>query len=245
MRVAMGLLVGALGLAAAGTAQAQDNKLGIPGALSGAFGFTSDYMFRGISQTSSDPAVQGSLEYSVETGFRDTSVYLSAWGSNVKFTDASIEIDVAAGVRGSLAGITYDIGPVFYAYPGAADNLNYDFWEAGLRLGYDFGIAAVVASVYYSPDFFAASGNATYYQVGVDVPLPFSVTLGARYGHQSIDNNVRFGSPDYSDWNIGVSREFLTIVWDLRYFDTDLTRAECAGTGNCDSRVELMATKKF
>jgi uncharacterized protein (TIGR02001 family) len=244
MRLAAGLL--AIGLSILSTTvRAEEKTLEIPGAISGTVAFTNDYVFRGISQTSSDPSIQGSIEYALETGFHDTSVYAGLWGSNVKFTDASLEFDISAGVRGKARGFTYDAGAIFYRYPGAANSLNYDYGEAALRLGYDFGIAAIAAGVYYSPNYFADSGNATYYQAGFDVPLPFAITLGTRIGRQVIDRNDRFGSPDYTDWNIGLSREFLTLVWDFRYFDTNLNRAECADTSNCEGRFVLTATKKF
>lgn len=64
----------------------------------------SDYVFRGISNTDGDPAIQGSMDYEHESGF-----YAGVWASNVKFREnagedavdtvdeASIEIDYYAG----------------------------------------------------------------------------------------------------------------------------------------------------
>ena len=46
-------------------------------------GVTSDYVFRGITQTDFDPALQGGLDYA----FGDSGWYVGAWASNVDFAD--------------------------------------------------------------------------------------------------------------------------------------------------------------
>ncbi len=58
----------------------------------------SDYNWRGITQTSQDPALQGGIDYAHESGF-----YLGAWASNVDFGDCcdeNVEIDLYTGFRG-------------------------------------------------------------------------------------------------------------------------------------------------
>jgi uncharacterized protein (TIGR02001 family) len=84
---------------------------------SGALTVTSDYIFRGVSQTGGEPALQGSLTASWDPGW-----YVSGWASNVEFgpdDDASLEIDVLAGWAGDLHGRwTLDAALVRYVYPG-------------------------------------------------------------------------------------------------------------------------------
>lgn len=65
--------------------------------LTGNVALTSDYLFRGISQTDEGPAVQGGFTLSGESGF-----YLSTWGSNIKFGEGSMELDILAGWTGAL-----------------------------------------------------------------------------------------------------------------------------------------------
>ena len=111
----------------------------IPGDFSTTIGFVSEYSFRGISQSDEHPALQGSVDWSHESG-----VYAGIWGSNVDFNDgdeASVEADIYAGYSGELEGFTYDIGAIYYAYPGADSDLDYDFVEAALSAGYDFDSA--------------------------------------------------------------------------------------------------------
>ena len=115
------------------------------GKIAGTVALTSDYMFRGISQTDNDPAVQGSLEYSYNTGFYNITPYLGFWGSNVDFNDggdAHVELDTTFGFRGDLldTGVSWDLGGIYYAYPGAGrldgESSNYNYWEIPVRLSY-------------------------------------------------------------------------------------------------------------
>lgn len=63
-------------------------------------GVTSDYRFRGIAQTATDPALQAGVDFAHKSGF-----YLGAWGSNVSWikdfgaSDGSLEIDLYGVTR--------------------------------------------------------------------------------------------------------------------------------------------------
>ncbi len=83
--------------------------------LSATTTFTTDYVFRGISQTNQNPAAQA--EFDATYGM----FYLGMWGSNVDFDPAledSIEIDYYGGITPTWAGIDFDIGALWYTYPG-------------------------------------------------------------------------------------------------------------------------------
>ena len=79
--------------------------------------------------------------------------------------------EAGAGLNSRFAnGLSWDLGAIYYSYPGVSGSLNYDFWEVAASLGYDFGVAAVTGSVNYSPEFFGKSGTAWYPKLAVDVP---------------------------------------------------------------------------
>jgi uncharacterized protein (TIGR02001 family) len=100
-------LVGGLAL----PAQAGELGLGASAAL------TTDYVFRGVSQTTQNPAVQASLDATYGI------FYLGAWGSNVDFGGtvppavpqdiANIEIDYYAGITPEWRGISFDLGGLY------------------------------------------------------------------------------------------------------------------------------------
>ncbi len=236
-------LVAALAFAAL-PAAAQTAPSTIPGAITGLATLATDYTFRGISQTDNDPAIQAGLEYAVEVG--SLTPYLGIWGSNVNFTDANIEADITGGVRGKIGEIGWDLGFVYYVYPNARSTLNYDYVEVAGKLSYDFGMAALTLGANYTTDYFGGSGDALYLQANVDVPLPWGIVASLHLGHQSIDKNAVFGTPDYLDWSFGVTKEVLGINLGLTYVETDLSKRECfSGQTLCGGRVIASLTKKF
>ena len=212
---------------------AQEMKSPIPGTFSANVALVSEYLFRGLSQTDDAPALQGGIDYEVEIA-KPVSLYLGVWGSNVDFNEggtvdgATVEMDWYGGLRGSIGdtGISWDVGAIYYSYPGAAGSLNYDFWEIAASLGYDFGVASVTGSVNYSPENFGDSGTAWYPKFAVDVPIPGvkGLSLSGYVAKQYIDKEAVFGTPDYVEWNIGVSYS-IPGMFDvgLNYSDTDVS----------------------
>ena len=214
------------------SAMAEDHLVG---EFSGNITLTSDYSFRGISQTGEEPAIQGGLDWDSGSGF-----YLGAWGSNVNFGDndeTSMELDIYAGYAGSLKSLDYDFGFIYYIYPGANTNLNYDFWEIYGSLGFDFDVASFSAGLAYTSDNFADTGDGLYLMSGVSIPITdiFSLDVSLNY----YDVEPSFGD-DYLDWMIGAT---LTIDWfdaNLSYIDTDLSNLEAA-----DSRIVFSISRSF
>jgi len=201
--------------------------------VSGNLTFTTDYVFRGVSQTDEAAAIQGGFDYEHGNG-----LHAGVWGSNVDFNDTrdgSMELDIYAGFGNEVGAFSYDVGGIYYMYPGAESELDYDFWEAYVSAGYDFDAFAVSASINYSPEFFGDTGDAVYYAAGVDVPLPHDFGLSAHVGYQDIDE-----STDYTDWSVGVSKTWLEFDWAATYTDTDLDAADID-----DARVVFSVGKTF
>lgn len=225
------VVVGALAALASVSAIASD-KSGIPGSFSANVSLTSEYYFRGLSQTDDAPAIQGGFDYEVPLA-KPVGLYLGVWGSNVDFNEAggvdgaTIEIDYYGGLKGEIgdSGFSWDVGFIYYSYPGAAGSLEYDFWEAQMALGYDFGFAAVTASVNYSPENFGESGDAYYPKLAIDVPVPGikDLTLSGSVAKQFIDKEAVFGAPDYVEWNIGVGYTVAGFDLAVNYTDTDIS----------------------
>jgi uncharacterized protein (TIGR02001 family) len=243
-------------------ALAEDKKDdGIPGDLTFSLSLTSDYTFRGISQTDSGPAIQGTVDYAYM--FRDEiGVYAGLFGSNVDFDEtsgpgvnrASAEFDLYGGIKGTISGVTWQLGYIYYAYPGAhpASNFDYDYQEIVVKIGYDFDFMAVTAGVNYAWDYFSETGTGVYWNADVTVPLPFlplETKALAHIGRQTIDDNARFGAPDYTDWMLGLSTTYKGFTLTAAYVDTNISKGECfAGTGltnTCKARGVLTLSKSF
>jgi len=92
---------------------------------------SSEYMWRGMTQSDGQAAVSGGFDISGESG-----AYFGVWGSNVEYgDDATMELDYYLGYAGETeGGLSYDIGYLLYDFPGA----DYDAEEIYLGLGYSF-----------------------------------------------------------------------------------------------------------
>ena len=197
---------------------------------------STDYVWRGVSQTDNGPAISGGFDYAHSSG-----LYAGVWASNVDFgdgDDSNIEMDIYAGYGGEFMGVSFDVGVLHYDY--ASENNN-NFDEVYVGLGYGF----LSAKVSYSSDGFAESDDATYYEIGADFELPWGVGLALHAGRYDVDA----GSEDYSDWRVSLSKELVGLNFELAYTDTDMSDSECtsyAGDDNlCDGRGVFTVSKEF
>jgi len=154
---------------------------------------TTDYMYRGISQSNEQPAISGGFDYGYSTGgFAD--VYAGIWTSSLDFADGdtSIEIDYYGGLTGEFSNnISWDVGGFYYQYPGTdADAAgDFDFFEVYGNLGYTFTDVRLEPSlgfgVAYSPDFFGETGDAVYFSGSLDLSLPNGFGLSFLIGNDT------------------------------------------------------------
>jgi len=216
-------------------ASAQDGM----GTFSGAVALTSDYIFRGYSQSDEHPAFQPAINWNADNGF-----HLNAWASNIDFNDggdAEIEVDLTAGFGGSVEAFSYDIGAIYYLYPGTAGARNYNYWEGYTTLGYDTGTVKLNGSLFYSPDFFGGLDDAWAVQGGFSVPMAESLVFDAQLGKQLVKKSR--GGVDYAYWNAGITYSFPIADVGIRYHDTDVADRTCGG--QCGARAVLTLSKSF
>lgn len=222
-------------LLAAGPLQAQDGD-SFADYFSGNVSLWSDYSFRGFSQTLGEPAIQGGMDFRHPSG-----IYLGTWGSNVNFGEdlaggsrASAEVDVYGGFGFSLLPVaTFDVGAIYYVYPGAEGDRNYDFLEVGLGASRTAGPLSAGLSAKYSPDFFGGLGDAFYY--GASLGAPISIfTISGNVGKQMFDDDA--GVDDYLDWGVGASAGWAGFTAGARVIGTDIDSDSCAEE-TCDTRV--------
>jgi uncharacterized protein (TIGR02001 family) len=237
-------LLGAL-LAAGGTgvAVAQEETQ-----VSGNVTLTTDYRFRGISQTDRSPAVQGGFDYAADNGF-----YVGTWASTVTF-GGGIEMDYYAGFTGELNPDTgYDVGVIWYNYPEDDSDPDLDYWE----LYGSLGVLGGTLGLAYSPDYFAETGSFFYFYGDYSVPLGEAFSLDLHLGWNVFEDEDEFAAfigpgpgedpgEDYIDYSIGVSTSAVGLDLALNYIGTDLDSDECfAGTALCDPELVFSVSKSL
>lgn len=149
---------------------------------SGSAALTSDYVFRGITQTHGDPAAQFGIKVSDDSG-----LYANVWGSTVEFpgdTGATTELDVIVGWGGTLApDWAFDVNLTHYAYPSARADLASTELIGTLTWRDNYWL-----TVGYSPDVFATGENGLYTQLGATFSINDRLRLEAAIAHYELDD---------------------------------------------------------
>lgn len=217
----------------------------------------SDYLFRGISQTRNRPAAQLSLDVQHDSGLYVGGFVSNATFLGAPFNDTRQELDLLAGYRRSFGALSLDGGVIAYLYPGqakaAGTQLN-EYAELALKASYTLEPVKFLAAINWSPNFFGRSGTAWHLEGGADLSLPFGFTAFGRLGYQWIQNNPRFGTPDYLWYAIGVQREIvLGATLALGWYGTNISQGDCVpvagradeGQKICDGRVLVTLSRAF
>jgi uncharacterized protein (TIGR02001 family) len=211
--------------------------------VTGNLGLTSDYRFRGVSQTQNAPAVQGGLDYAHKNGF-----YVGNWNSSVSSqvytSGAGLESDLYAGYKKEISkGITIDIGTYNYFYPrattSAATGSNFDTYEGFVGLGYKDIISAKYSQTLGNGYFGTANARGTnYVQVDAKLPVPIVKNLSAvaHYGRTNVANSSNL---DYNDINAG-------FVYSLpREFDVSVKYFTNTGTSTAFETANTVSGQKL
>jgi uncharacterized protein (TIGR02001 family) len=227
-----------------------------PHTLTGNITLTSDYVFRGVSQTQGGPAIQGGFDYAHASGF-----YVGTWASNVAWVkeggfkdDSSMEIDLYGGYKGSMGPIGYDLGAITYYYPGDKNTVN-DYANPNTTEVYVAGSWEFLTLKYshvVSSHFIGWEGpdgektrNSNYLELNAAYDLGNGWGIQGHVGHQKVKN---LSIADYTDWKIGVSKDIGFGVVSLAYTDTNADEVCCytiAGEKVADGRAFVSFSKSF
>ena len=213
-----------------------------PHSLSANVTLTSDYVYRGISQTNEGPALQGGFDYSHESGF-----YLGVWASNLEFNgptdnDPSLEIDVYGGISGEFQnGIGWDVGALYYAYPDQNEDTanDYDFLEFYGSLSYAWDAVEADIGVAYSADFYGENDEAIWWHGGLGIDMGM-VNPYVQVGYQDVEGDkLTPNGFDYTYYAVGVSTSVDMLTFDLSWQDADDKACEAYGVGDdfCEAFV--------
>jgi uncharacterized protein (TIGR02001 family) len=206
----------------------------------------SDYLYRGISQTNEGPALQASLTLQHQTG-----AYVSAWGSNIKFGDGSMELDLSAGYLWQLnPDWKLDLGLMQYRYPkGDNSSTEFNFVEAYGKLSYQ----QLTVGLAITDDYFAAGvGKFAYWSADWNQQLSNQLLLQWHLGYNQFANALEYknfmaasneSDQGYADWQLKLQTSQLGFDWGLAYAGTSVDAAAC--TALCDNRVLVSVSKSF
>jgi len=166
--------------------------------FSGNIGITSDYLWRGVTQTDHQAATSGGIDYSHSIG-----LYAGTWVSNVT---SDTEIDLYAGYAGEAAGLSYDLGYIKYHYPNVLE----DFDEVYIGLGYS------LVSASYALDI---DNENSYVSLSLDYEVKEGLGLNITAGSYSFDDS----DSDYVNYGGSITKS-IDGGWDVTFAvsDTDV-----------------------
>jgi uncharacterized protein (TIGR02001 family) len=225
----LAVAVGAAVLGLSSVAQAE---------LSANIGATSNYVWRGVTQTDDQAAISGGLDYGHESGF-----YVGTWASNVDFgDDATAEVDLYGGFSGSAGDFGYDVGVFYYMYPGE----NYDFAELGASLSYGPVTGGINYNIWSDTDDDAASNDLfiegdIYYYLSAGFEVAPTWTVGGTIGYFDFDDDGVLGvDTSYKHIQIDIGKS----AGDFGDFTFSVSKAD-KESGDDDAKVFVSWAKSF
>lgn len=240
----------ALALAGATPAFAQD-ATDPPSAVTvtGSVTLTSDYRFRGLTQTDEDPALQGTINVNHESGF-----YVGTFASTIDGDGdtplltgyGDVEIDFYGGFAKTLDnGLGIDVGLLYYFYADADKGLDTDFFEPYAAITYTIGPVATKLGAAYAwggqdgLDFTGSNDDNIYGYFDASIGIPSTpLTLKGHVGYTdgSLGLVNLSGSQTYWDWSGGVEAVGGPFKVGVSYVDTDVSNrgrfAQTLGRGS-------------
>ncbi|MDO8331062.1 MAG: TorF family putative porin [Fluviicoccus sp.] len=231
-----------------------------PVTVTGSAAFTSDYLFRGVSQTSNGAAVQGAMTFTHSSGF-----YYSMWGSSITAFSAGpgqssgLELDTLLGYGGKAGEVAYDVGVMRYNYPGLSTTNNSTV-VGGKVLEADYNEIYASASMSgakvgfnYSPDYFNESDAFMYLFAsygtevagfGVSGSLGMNKFDSAAMMTQALALAATNKEDAYMDYKLAVSKTVGGVGVEGAYIGSDIDEADCGG-GLCEGRFVVTLSKGF
>jgi len=215
--------------------------------ISGNVALTTDYRFRGISQSDEDFAVQGGFDAEFGPGF-----YVGIWGSSVDFDtngdgyDGSLELDYYGGWSSSIGDTDFgiDVGYIYYDYPGDdGDEGDYqEFYVGG-------SWRDLSLYVHYSDDYYAETDEFWYiagdYSLGL---FDTGLTLDLHVGYNMLEEDGGFLATDedaYTDYSVALTYSWASVDWSLAYVGTDLDEEDVFDTDWGDDTVVFTIAKSL
>ncbi|MGE0761179.1 MAG: TorF family putative porin, partial [Pirellulaceae bacterium] len=180
------------------------------------------------------------------------------FGSNPDGTTyGQFETDFYAGIKPVWGPVTFDLGVIYYAYPGGKDGgpainqfreLDYVEGKVGASVSLIPKLTTGV-TVFYSPQYTGGQGEVVTVEgvAAYEFPAFFKIvptlsgTLGGVFGDAGSINDpfiTANGKDSYMYWNAGMTFGLDKLSIDFRYWDTNIPDGGAiAATGFCSAKL--------
>lgn len=201
----------------------------------------SDYTFNGVSQTSNDPALQGSLDYAADSGF-----YAGTWASNVDFgsgEDTNVEWDAYVGQYFQLnEKFGLDTGIAYYTYHGDSASDTYNYPEAYAKFGYSSSMGDSEVNFWYSWDYFGLDVSHYIAMVAHTVEVAPGHSIKVSFDRSTSADEAIWawdGTDAYNHYRVEYMTNWKGFDFDLAFENTNMD------IDTADARVVLSVSRTF
>lgn len=160
--------------------------------LTGNIGVTSNYVWRGLTQTGNISSISGGLDYSHKSGF-----YAGTWVADTNF--GSQEHDLYAGYGMKTGPVELDFGGIQYRY-SQDDTLDWTEFYVGATYK-DFG-----AQINISSDVFGSGTDGMYIEGSYEHEIKKGLALTVHVGSYDFDDEAAAAIENYTDFSVGLSK---------------------------------------
>jgi uncharacterized protein (TIGR02001 family) len=221
--------------------------------ITGSAAVASQYRLRGISQTDNEAAIQGGVTVAHASG-----VYVGTWASNLggygTFGGSNMELDAIAGFTRSSGAVTFDLGGVYYIYPGAPGK--HEFAEIYGSVSGKLGPVSAKLGTYFTPRQKEVGGHNIWVYTDwafpiADTPITLKAHAGYSDGNSGYTKGLDAGgkSRGVFDYAAGADLAWKNLTLNLSYVGTDIKRTRAnlfwAGgdhSGRAITRGNVVAT---
>ena len=199
-------------------------------------GVTSNYLWRGVTQTSDGAAISGGVDWAHESG-----AYAGTWVSNIDWGIGNgAEVDFYGGFANELGDFGYDVGMIYYYYPDS-DYSGSDFSEIFFNGSWKWLEAGLAYTMWGDADSGAPwSSGDMYYHLGASFDVAESWSVGVTGGYYDFDTSRAYGDMDYGH----IQADLTKSAGDWGDFTLTVSQAE-EESGDDDTKFFISWSKSF
>jgi len=193
-------------------------------------GVASDYVYRGISQSGEDPAVNAGIKFSISDGW-----YARGFFSEVESRfDGNQEVEFAGGYQGAFnKDFQFNAELIYSAFTGE-QNGDSDYAEATFSIDYKKFFKATLG---FASDYYNTGDSSLYAEGRFNLPLHDIIKTEFYAGYNSLDDQA---GESYALLGVDAWTYIGNIKFMLSFTDTDIDNSD-----NADSRLFVNASYQF
>ncbi|MCK4586063.1 MAG: TorF family putative porin [Gammaproteobacteria bacterium] len=175
----------------------------ISGKITGNIGVTSNYLWRGVTQTNDLSAVSGGIDFAHDSGF-----YAGTWTSNLGGGDQ--EVDLYAGYGMKAGPVDLDFGAISYQYPVNEAYFHEGYVNANFKM-FNAGLAYTLGSDDNNIPAFINDNGDIYISLGATFEVKKGLEAGVTLGSYNFKDDV---AEDYTHIQASLSKDDFTFAID-------------------------------